>query len=269
MTVLGTSKPGPEATTHGSTPTLLSVRELTRVYGGVHAVDGVSFDVPEATIVGLIGPNGAGKSTVLKCVSGTHPTSGKVYVDGEDVTDNQPHELARRGVIRTFQLASVFPRLTVMENLLLGVRAHPGESLRGALLGKTFWRRYEGEYLEQARNLLAEFEMTHKEDDYAGDLSGGQKRLVEIMRALMSKARILLLDEPMTGVSPFLCRRIEEHLHRLRAEGLTMLLVEHGLGAVERLCDDVLVMAQGKVIARGSMAEIRANRSVVEAYLVG
>jgi ABC-type branched-subunit amino acid transport system ATPase component len=269
MGVLETPSPRMGDPTAERNPALLSVQDITRVYGGVHAVDGVSFDVPQGTIVGLIGPNGAGKSTVLKCVSGTRPSSGRVFVDGQDVTDDAPHQLARRGVIRTFQLASIFPQLTVMENLLAGVRGHPGETLRRALLGKAFWRHYENDYVAEARTLLAEFNMSHKENDYAGDLSGGQKRLVEIMRALMSKARILLLDEPMTGVSPDLCRRIEEHLHRLRAEGLTMLLVEHGLGAVERLCDDVFVMAQGKIIAHGSMAEIRANRSVVDAYLVG
>jgi branched-chain amino acid transport system ATP-binding protein len=250
---------------------LLEVRDLRRSFGGVHAVDGVSFAVEPGTISGLIGPNGAGKSTALGMIAGAiKPSGGSIAFDGHDVTGASPMRLGREGLIRTFQISSEFQRLTVLENLLVGAPGHAGETLVGALvLGKRAWRAQEQALVEHARELLARFEMQEKEEEYAGNLSGGQKRLLEIMRSLMANPKLLLLDEPMAGVNPTLARRIEGHLQDLRDAGLTLLMVEHELGVVDRLCEHVIVMAQGKVISEGTMETVRRNQEVLDAYLVG
>ncbi|HEY8046124.1 MAG TPA: branched-chain amino acid ABC transporter ATP-binding protein/permease [Streptosporangiaceae bacterium] len=248
----------------------LSVRDLSRDFGGVRAVDGLSFDLAPGQVTGLIGPNGAGKSTALKLIAGAiRPGAGHVVVDGADVAGRPAHTVARLGVIRTFQHTSEFARLTVLENLLTAAPGQPGDSLGGALLGRRHSRARQRELLGEAWSLLADFQLTAAADTYAGQLSGGQRRLVEIMRALMARPRVLLLDEPMAGVNPTLRLTIEEHLQRLRDDGLTMLMVEHELGSVERVCDSVIVMAQGKVLATGTMAELRQNQEVISAYLVG
>jgi branched-chain amino acid transport system permease protein len=253
----------------GDTATL-SVRDLRRDFGGVHAVDGLSFDLMPGQVTGLIGPNGAGKSTALKLIAGAlRPGAGQVVVDGLDVAGWPAHRVSRLGVIRTFQHASEFARLTVLENLLAASPGQPGDSFGGALLGPRHSRRRQRELLAEAWALLHDFQLTAAADSYAGQLSGGQRRLVEIMRALMARPRILLLDEPMAGVNPTLRLTIEEHLQRLRDDGLTMLMVEHELGSVERVCDSVIVMAQGKLLATGTMADLRKNQEVVSAYLVG
>lgn len=249
---------------------LLSVRDLRRSFGGLQAVDGVSFDVLQGGIHGLIGPNGAGKSTVLGLVAGAiAPTGGTVFFDSLDITSLSVHKRARLGLTRTFQLSSEFPRLTVLENLLAAANHERGDTLWGALRGQRYWGAVERDIVERARELLDRFGMTAKESEYAGDLSGGQKRLVEIMRALMTRPRLLLLDEPMAGVHPNLAQSIATYLERLRDEGLTMLMIEHELSIVDRLCDPVVVMAQGRIIAVGTMAEVRRDEQVLEAYLVG
>ena len=253
------------------TGALLEVRGLARSFGGVRAVDGVSFDVVAGSVTGLIGPNGAGKSTALAVIAGAiDPSGGTVVFDGQDVTGASPMAVARRGLIRTFQISSEFARLTVLENLLVGAPSHPGESFVGSLvLGGRAWKARERELVARARELLIRFELLDKADEYAGNLSGGQKRLLEIMRGLMASPKLLLLDEPMAGVNPTLGRKIEGHLRALRGDGLTMLMVEHELGVVERLCDRVIVMAQGKVISEGTMESIRKSQEVLDAYLVG
>ena len=249
---------------------LLEVKDLHREFGGVLAVDGVSFSVPAGTIVGLIGPNGAGKSTVIGMIGGAIlPTSGSIRLDGKETSGLPPHQIARRGLIRTFQLSAEFPRLTVMQNLLAAAPDHPGETLAGAMLGKRWWDAYETKLVNQARDLLERFNMSAKEDSYAGDLSGGQRRLLEVMRALMAKPRMLLLDEPTAGVHPSMIGELESQLAVLRDDGLTMVMVEHELGIVERLCKVVVVMSRGKVIAQGPLAEVRAQTEVREAYFAG
>jgi ABC-type branched-subunit amino acid transport system ATPase component len=251
-------------------PAILSVRELRRHFGGVAAVDGVSFDVAAGTITGLIGPNGAGKSTVLGMIAGAiAPSAGTITFRGHDITGQPTYRNARRGLRRTFQLSSEFARLTVLENLLVAAGDQRGESLGGALLGKWYWRRQERALVDRARALLRRFDLAAMEDELAGNLSGGQKRLVEITRSLMGEPTMLLLDEPMAGVNPSLALRIAAYLEELRDEGLTMLLVEHELGLVERLCDPVIVMAQGRLLSQGTMKELRVNQEVVDAYLVG
>jgi len=249
---------------------ILEVRNLLKRYGGVHAVDGVSFTVERGTITGLIGPNGAGKSTVLNVVGGLlSRDGGQVIFDGEDVSGQPMHRLAGRGLVRTFQLARVFGGLTTIENLLVAAPRHRGESALGILAGKRYWGEHERLLVEQARELLASFGMTGKEDEYARNLSGGQKRAVETMRALMMKPKLLLLDEPMAGLSPSLSRQLEDLFLSLSADGLSLLLVEHGLDTVERICGKVVVMAQGKVLSEGRMAELRTRREVQDAYVIG
>jgi branched-chain amino acid transport system permease protein len=236
----------------------------------MHAVDGVSIEVLPGRLTGLIGPNGAGKSTFLAVLAGTlPPTEGSIIFDGEEVSRLPTFKRARRGLVRTFQLPSEFGQLTVLENLLAAAPRNKGDSVVGALLGRRYWGADEDALVDRARALLARFRMIEKEDQYAGDLSGGQKRLVEIMRALMLQPRLLLLDEPMAGVHPSIVGEIASYLESLRDEGLTILMVEHQLAIVERLCDPVIVMAQGRVIGRGAMAELRRQREVVDAYLVG
>ena len=249
---------------------VLEVRDVARVFGGVHAVDGASFEVQPGRITGLIGPNGAGKSTVVGLISGMiKPSSGQILFADRDITGLAPYRVARLGITRTFQLSSEFAKLTVLENLLVAAPGQRGESFWGALRGPRHWLAQEQELVEEARALLRSFDMSEKEEDYAGNLSGGQKRLVEIMRGLMAKPKLLLLDEPLAGVNPNLGNRILGYLEDLRNEGLTMLMVEHDLLAVGRVCDSVAVMAQGKVLAQGALEELRANPEVRNAYLIG
>jgi len=249
---------------------VLEVRDLAREFGGVHAVDGATFEVPPGRITGLIGPNGAGKSTVVGLISGmVKPSSGQIMFAGRDIAGLAPYRVARLGITRTFQLSSEFGKLTVLENLLVAAPGQRGESFVGALLGPRGWREQEQALVGEARALLRRFEMSDKEEEYAGNLSGGQKRLVEIMRGLIAKPKLLLLDEPLAGVNPRLGERILGYLEELRDEGLTMLMVEHDLVAVGRVCDPVAVMAQGKVLAQGPLEELRANAEVRNAYLIG
>ena len=258
------SAPPPAATA------LLEARSLKCSFGGVQAVVDASFFVQRGTITGLIGPNGAGKSTVIDLISGrTAPDAGHVLFDGEDITEDRDFSVSRRGIIRTFQKANVFDRLTVVENLLVGAPAWEGERLSRALGPRAWWRGGETERVERAYAVLRRFELARLANEYAGSLSGGQKRLVELMRALMASPRLLLLDEPMAGVNPTLALSIAEHLEHLRDEGLTMLMVEHELRWVEQLCDPIVVMANGHVLAEGSMEELQENEQVVDAYLGG
>jgi ABC-type branched-subunit amino acid transport system ATPase component len=195
------------------------------------------------------------------------PTRGTITFGGVDITSVPAYKRARRGLIRTFQLGGEFPRLTVLENVIAAAPGQHGESYRGALFRQHRWKRQQAELLGEARGLLKRFELSEKEGEYAGNLSGGQKRLLELARALMARPVLLLLDEPMAGVNPVLARRIEEHLVELREAGLTILLVEHELGVVERLCDHTIVMAEGRVISQGTMAFVRTDQEVLDAYL--
>ena len=249
---------------------MLAANDVHRHFEGMRAVDGVSLEVPRGKITGLIGPNGAGKSTFLAVVAGTLPASGgAILFDGENITRLPAYRRARRGLVRTFQLPSEFARLTVLENLLVAAPSHRGDSLWGALLGRRYWIEDEKRAVQEARGLLKRFGMSAKESDYAWQMSGGQKRLIEIMRALMLHPRCLLLDEPMSGVHPRVVEEIQYYLQSLRADGLTILMVEHELHLVEELCDSVFVMAQGKLIGSGTMASLRRQREIFDAYLVG
>ena len=249
---------------------VLVATDVHRHFEGMHAVDGVTLEVPRGQITGLIGPNGAGKSTLLAVLAGTLPaSSGTITFAGEDITRLPAYRRARRGLVRTFQLPSEFAQLTVLENLLAAAPGNRGDSLLGALLGPRYWMEDERRIVAEARELLRRFRMSAKESDRAGQMSGGQKRLIEIMRALMLHPRCLLLDEPMSGVHPSIVEEIRGYLVDLKRGGMTILMVEHELHLVEQLCDTVFVMAQGKVIGSGTMASLRRQREIVDAYLVG
>ena len=249
---------------------LVVVEDLAKSYGGVRAVDGVSFAIPRGSLTGMIGPNGAGKSTVLGMIAGAiRPDRGSIVLEDRQIAGLPSHQVARLGVIRTFQTASVFPRMTVLENLLLGVPPWWGERIVPALFARSRWRAQERDQVHRARRLLDRLGLSFMADSYAAQLSGGQKRLVEIGRAMMARPKLLLLDEPMAGVSRTLAPVIEDLVAELRQEGMTVLLIEHELALVERLCSPVVVLAQGRVLHRGEMADARANPEVRRAYLVG
>jgi ABC-type branched-subunit amino acid transport system ATPase component len=249
---------------------ILSTEGLTRAFHGVTVVSDVSIEFQRARLTGLSGPNGAGKSTTLAMLAGTlAPTSGKVIYEGRNITSMPSNERARIGMVRTFQLASEFKKLTVLENLVSAIPRQSGDSFSGALRGRRFWGREDTENIERAKEMLEGFGLTEYGDNYAGGLSGGQRRLVEIMRALLAQPTVLLLDEPMAGVHPNLAHKIGDQLTRLVASGMTIVMVEHELAIMDAFCDPVIVLAEGQVLAQGTMSELRAKKEVVEAYLVG
>jgi branched-chain amino acid transport system permease protein len=251
-------------------PVILRCEGLTRSFEGVNAVDDVSMSFQRGRLTGIIGPNGAGKSTALAMLAGTlEPTGGNIFYRGEDVTALPSFRRAQRGLVRTFQLASEFKRLTVIENLLTAIPGQRGESFRGAVLGKRYWGEQEREAIERATATLERFGLLSLADRYAGDLSGGQRRLVEIMRALMAEPEVLLLDEPLAGVHPRLAHQIGMRLVGLCESGMTVIMVEHELSIMDEFCDPVIVLAEGRLLAEGTMTALRAQEEVVEAYLVG
>ena len=249
---------------------ILSCTGLTRTFEGVRAVDDVSMSFERGRLTGIIGPNGAGKSTALAMLAGTlHPSAGSIVYRDHDITRMAAHRRARLGLVRTFQLASEFKRLTVIENLLSAIPGQRGETVKGALLGRRYWGAQERAAIDKAKAMLERFGLVDLADRYAGDLSGGQRRLVEIMRALMAEPDVLLLDEPMAGVHPRLAHEIGMRLVSLCESGMTVVMVEHELSIMDEFCDPVIVMAEGRILAKGTMETLRAKEEVVEAYLVG
>jgi ABC-type branched-subunit amino acid transport system ATPase component len=261
-----TDEAGPER----GDDTILVVDGVSRSFGGVHAVDNATFSVARSTVTGLIGPNGAGKSTMCNLIAGAlSPDAGSIRYEGRDVAGGPPHRLAAMGLLRTFQVSSEFRRLTVTENLLTAIRGQRGASLGGALRGRRHWAGEERRNIERVRVTLDEFGLTRIADQVAGELSGGQKRLLEMMRALVARPRMLLLDEPIAGVHPTMVEAVIGAIERVRIEGITTLMIEHDLSVVERVCDHVIVMANGTVIADGRMEALRQNQEVVDAYFQG
>jgi len=249
---------------------ILSCEGLTKSFNGVTVVSDVTIEVQQGRLTGLIGPNGAGKSTTLAMLAGTLPSSGgKIIYEGRDITAFPSNRRANLGLVRTFQLASEFKKLTVLENLVSAIPRQSGDSLVGAMRGRRHWGSEDHANIERAMEMLGGFGLTQYADAYAGGLSGGQRRLVEIMRALLAEPKVLLLDEPMAGVHPNLAHKIGDQLTRLCAGGMTILMVEHELSIMDAFCDPVIVLAEGMVLAQGTMAELRENSAVVEAYLVG
>jgi branched-chain amino acid transport system ATP-binding protein/neutral amino acid transport system ATP-binding protein len=247
---------------------LLQVRGVTRSFYGVHALTGVDLDAEAGRITGLIGPNGAGKTTLFNCISGVvPPDAGTIHFNGSDITGKRPDAVTRAGLARTFQIARGFPRMTVLEHLLLYGRHQPGERLSHALARTAAMRRREEELLAAAHAIAARLNLTRMLMQRASELSGGQKKLLEIGRALMAEPKLILLDEPVAGVNPTLAREIGERLRGLVAEGMTILLIEHQMDLISRLCDHVVVMAQGRRLTEGSFAELAANPLVQDAYM--
>ena len=248
---------------------LLEVRALFRSFYGVHALNGVDLDVEAGTITGLIGPNGAGKTTLFNCISGLIPAeSGRVVFDGHDVTGEAPHRITRRGLVRTFQIARGFPRLSVLENLMLYGARQPGETLWKSIARPAAVARREEVLRERATSIARRLNLTRVANDPASALSGGQKKLLEIGRALMTEPRLVLLDEPIAGVNPTLANEIATHLESLVAEsGLTFLVIEHNMDMIARLCRPVIVMTEGRRLAQGSFAEVASDPRVQAAYM--
>ena len=248
---------------------LLEVEGVVKRFGGIQAVDGARFSVAAGSVTALIGPNGAGKTTLFNLVTGFEsPDRGSVRFDGEEVAKLPSYAIARRGMVRTFQLTRALAAMPVLDNMMLAAPDQPGERLSNVLLRPGAVRAREREVQEQAEELLDVFGLRDKADDYAGTLSGGQRKLLELARALMVRPRMLLLDEPMAGINPTLGRRLLDHIQRLRSEeGVTFLFVEHDMEVVMNHSDRVVVMAEGRVIASGEPHEVRSDPAVVDAYL--
>jgi len=250
----------------------LRVDGLRKEFGGITAVDGASFEVEEGSLTGLIGPNGAGKSTTFNCITGVHePTAGEVYFRGEEITGRQPHDIAQLGLVRTFQIARELDEMTVLENVMLAPDGQRGESIARSVVPGLRGRVVEQErdLREEAWETLEFFELDHLATEYAGNLSGGQRKLLELARALMTDPDVMLLDEPFAGVNPTLEEKLLDRIHDLREQGLTFLLVEHDMDLIMENCEHVIVMHQGRVLDEGPPAQIQDNEEVIEAYLGG
>ncbi len=249
--------------------TLLEVEGLRKTFGGVQAVDACSFTAAAGQVTGLIGPNGAGKSTAIDLVSGFKiPDSGTVLFEGRPIQGRSPHRISRLGLIRTFQTPREWPALTVLENLIISCYHPTWERFWRSVRGLTRAdRRRAGEEVARAREVLREFGLFDLRNERAGNLSGGQKRLVEFARIRMAAPRLVILDEPMGGVNPVLGERMATAVLGFVAAGTSVVIVEHNLPFIERVTDNVVVMAEGRVIAEGPFASLRSNRAVVDAYL--
>jgi len=248
---------------------LLDVEDVFKRFGGIQAVAGASFEVSPKTITALIGPNGAGKTTLFNVVTGFYGGDrGSVTFDGEEILGDAPYEVARKGMVRTFQITKALAAMPVIDNMMLAAPDQPGERFRNLIFRPRAVRAREREVKEQAMELLEVFNLTKLADDYAGTLSGGQRKLLELARALMARPRLLLLDEPMAGINPTLGRRLLDHMKRLRGEdGVTFLFIEHDMEVVMNHSDRVVVMAEGKVIAEGEPHEVKNDKKVIDAYL--
>ena len=253
----GAAKPDP----------ILIANNVMRQFGGLKAVDVAHVEVQRGAITALIGPNGAGKTTFFNLLTGfDSPDEGEWTFNGHDVTGMAPHKVARLGMVRTFQLTKALFRLTVIENMKLGATGQKGESIWRALF-PPLWKAQERDIEARADDLLARFRLDAKREDFAGSLSGGQRKLLEMARALMVGPEMVMLDEPMAGVNPALTQSLLGHIKDLREQGMTVLFVEHDMDMVRDISDWVIVMGQGRIIAEGPPASVMANPAVVDAYL--
>jgi branched-chain amino acid transport system ATP-binding protein len=253
----GSAKPDP----------ILIADKITRQFGGLTAVNVDHVEIQRGSITALIGPNGAGKTTFFNLLTGYDaPNSGTWSFNGLPLNGIPPHKVARLGMVRTFQLTKALYRLTVMENMALGARGQKGESVLKSVF-PWIWRAQEEEIRNKATSILKNFKLLDKQDDFAAALSGGQRKLLEMARALMVEPEMVMLDEPMAGVNPALKQSLLEHIKELRTEGKTVLFVEHDMDMVHEISDWVIVMAQGEIIAEGTPASVMGNQQVIEAYL--
>lgn len=252
------------------TSSILETNKVTFAYGGVRALSDCSLSIARERITGLVGPNGAGKSTLINVVSGgLRPDSGSVLFDGVDITGWSRASIARLGIIRSFQLSREFAQLPVIENVMLAAQGQAGEALSSAVLFRGRWKSQERHLRERASELLDWIGLLGHELIPAGSLSGGQRRLLDIARALMAKPKLLLLDEPTAGVYPVAARLIATRLRELPGQGVTILVVAHDMDFIAGVCDEVVAMAQGSVLIRGSLEDVRRSPELAEAYLGG
>ena len=249
---------------------MLEVQSVSKSFDGFRAVDGVSFAVARGAITGLIGPNGAGKTTTFNLIAGTlAPDAGSIRVDGRAVEHEPAHRRIAAGLARTFQIPKPFAAMTVLENVLTAAQDQPGERLLPALFARGAGRAQERRNIERAREIIAFLELTRVEREPARVLSGGQRKLLELARVLMAGPKLILLDEPAAGVNPALLETIMARIEEINARGITFLIIEHNMDLVARLCGEVVVMAEGRVLGRGRPAEMARDPRVVEAYLGG
>ncbi len=248
---------------------MIKVENLCKRFGGFYAVNDASLEIAKGSITGLIGPNGAGKTTLFNVIAGVHaPTHGRVTLDGEDITGLPPHVLFHKGLLRTFQIAHEFPTMTVRENLMMVPPDQTGEHIWGAWFKSAQVRADEAELRRKADEVIEFLEIPHVADELAGNLSGGQKKLLELGRTMMVDAKVVFLDEVGAGVNRTLLNTIGDAIIRLNKErGYTFCVIEHDMDFIARLCDPVIVMAEGTVLAEGAIDEIKANEHVIEAYL--
>jgi branched-chain amino acid transport system ATP-binding protein len=247
---------------------ILEVRNLSKSYGGVKAVNNVSFSVNRGEIVGLIGPNGAGKTTSFNAIAGAEkPTKGEVFLEGKNVTGRSTEQLYHMGLLRTFQLSQEYPKMTTLENLMVACKDQVGENILMNWLSPDKVIQRESRVIEKADQTLEFLGLSHVSNELAGNLSGGQKKLLELGRTMMADAKLILLDEPGAGVNPTLMQKIGDMIIDLnQSRGYTFCLIEHDMQLIERLCHRVIVLAEGRILQEGSMEEIRNNSKVVDAY---
>jgi branched-chain amino acid transport system ATP-binding protein len=245
---------------------ILVADNVTRQFGGLTAVDVAHLEIPRGKITALIGPNGAGKTTLFNLLTGfDKPNTGTWQFEGKNLAGVASYKVARRGMVRTFQLTKSLNAMTVIENMRLGAQKQVGENFLAGLA--QIWSNQEARITVAADKLLERFKLDAKRDDYAGSLSGGQRKLLEMARALMSEPKLIMLDEPMAGVNPALTQSLLEHIKGLKANGTTVLFVEHDMHMVRHISDWVIVMAEGKVVAEGEPGVVMKNQAVIDAYL--
>jgi branched-chain amino acid transport system ATP-binding protein len=247
---------------------MLELKQVSRQFGGLQALNGVEMVVPANKVVGLIGPNGAGKTTLINNISGLdHPTSGTIQFEGHDIHQAPPHRITRLGIARTYQNIRLFGEMTALENLLIGQHGHGRASVLDSLIFSPRFRRENREQLETARALLERFGLTGIANVQAGTLPYGDQRRLEMARAMATHPRLMLLDEPTAGMNPIETEQLGEQIIRLRADGLSVLVIEHDMSLIHQVCDEVYVLNFGQIIAHGTPAEIKENPVVIEAYL--
>jgi len=247
---------------------LLSAKGLSKSFGGIRAVNNAYLDVPQGSITGLIGPNGAGKTTLFNLLSNfIRPDKGEVFLDGQPIHQLPPYQIALKGCVRTFQVARVLSRLTVLENMLLASPGQTGENFLKVWFQGAKIRQQEQENRLKALHILDSIGLGEKAQDYAGALSGGQRKLLEIGRALMTEPKLILLDEPAAGVNPTLIGQISDHIIEWNRQGITFLIIEHNMDVIMSLCHHVWVLAEGTNLADGIPSEIQKNERVLKAYL--
>ncbi|GCA95474.1 ABC transporter ATP-binding protein [Microcystis aeruginosa] len=247
---------------------LLSAKGLSKSFGGIRAVNNAYLDVPQGSITGLIGPNGAGKTTLFNLLSNfIRPDKGEVFLDGQPIHQLPPYQIALKGCVRTFQVARVLSRLTVLENMLLASPGQTGENFLKVWFQGAKIRQQEQENRDKALDILDSIGLGEKAQDYAGALSGGQRKLLEIGRVLMTKPKLILLDEPAAGVNPTLIAQINDHIIEWNRQGITFLIIEHNMDVIMSLCHHIWVLAEGTNLADGIPSEIQKNERVLKAYL--